>query len=296
MPVREPIIIKRAPSSPIQGLMAAPRPTLVSLSGYRPSFASSVFMPSVNYPRVPQLPVFSAHRKNGLGQNSLVTVNPKVDLTISTGLEKYMFPVGLMAGGAASFLVGSVIPESFRPVTTVIGLGLLGWGVYTLIKGGTAAPAAPAGPTPPPSGATPTTASPQAFQPPTTSAFNTLQIQVVTPQPDQTIAHLGGLFSSDRIPIVMSLFNPSSETVTFNLQFEWDEFPTFAGVNRGPNHGSQSFQVTLGPNEEKNQTFELPYQSSGFGTSSMGVSMAVYKKRTPNEAQQLVTNITFNVT
>ncbi len=220
-----------------------------------------------------------------------------IQLTIQTGIEKYMFPVGLMAGGAASFLIGSVIPESFRPVTTVIGLGLVGWGVYVLIKGGTggasAGPAAP--PPPPPTGAAAAAASPTAFRPPTVSAFSQLQFELVSPKPDQTIEHLGNLFSSDRIPVVMRMYNPTAETVTFNLDFEWDEFPSLIGYNRAPNHGSKAFQMTLGPNEEKNEPFELPYQSSGFATSAMSVSLAVYKKRTPDENPMLISNTTFNV-
>jgi len=233
-----------------------------------------------------------------MGQ-SLVTVNPNVNLTVQTGIEKYMFPIGLMAGGAASFLVGSVIPESFRPITTIIGLGLVGWGVYTLLKGGPGGGAPSAGPTPPPppppTGSSPATASPAAYTPPTASAFSQLQIQLTSPQPDQTIEHLGSLFSSDRIPVVMMIYNPSGETVTFNMNFEWDEFPSMVGYNRAPNHGSKTFQMTLGPNEQKNETFELPYQSSGFATSAMSVNLAIYKQRTAGENPILISNTTFNV-
>jgi hypothetical protein len=67
------------------------------------------------------------------------------------------------------------------------------------------------------------------------------------------------------------------------------------GYNRAPNHGSKAFQMTIGPNQEKNESFELPYQSSGFATSSMSVSLAIYKKRTPDENPMLISNTTFNV-
>jgi hypothetical protein len=264
---------------------------------YRPSFGSPVLMPAGNFrSHVPQIPVFAAHRPANIGQNSLVTVNPNVQLTIQTGIEKYMFPIGLMAGGAASFLIGSVIPEGFRPVTTILGLGLVGWGVYVLIKGGTGSAAAvPAAPPPPPTGAAPAAASPAAFTPPTASAFNQLQFELVSPKPDQTIEHLGNIFTSDRIPVVVRMYNPTAETVTFNLGFEWDEFPSMIGYNRASNHGAKAFQMTLGPNEEKNESFELPYMSSGFATSAMSVSMAIYKKRTPSENPMLISNTTFNV-
>lgn len=289
----EPIRIPKAPMGPYQSLIGTPRPNSVTLAGiHRPRYGSPALMPVGGATKI-RLPAFGQRMGQGL-----VTVNPKVNLTIQTGIEKYMFPIGLMAGGAASFLVGSVIPESFRPITTVVGLGLVGWGVYTLVKGGGAgaAPAAPAGPPPPPpAGATPATSSPAAFTPPTQSAFSQLQFQVVSPQPDQTVEHLGNIFTSDRIPVVMSIYNPSGETVTFNMNFEWDEFPSLVGYNRAPNHGSKSFQMSLGPNEQKNETFELPYQSSGFATSAMTVNLAIYKKRTPDENPMLLSNITFNV-
>lgn len=289
----EPVRILKPATSPFQGLVGTPRPTSVNLSGmYRPRFQSPVLMHSGNFgSQVKALPMFG----NKLGQ--LVSVNPNVQLTIKTGIENYMFPIGLIAGGGASLLLGTAIPENFRSITTVIGLGLIGWGVYTLIKGpgGASVPAGPSVPPPPPTGSAPATSSPPAFTPPTASAFSQLQFQLLSPQPDQTIEHLGNIFTSDRIPVVMMIYNPSGETVTFNLQFEWDEFPSIIGYNRAPNHGSKTFQMTLGPGEQKNETFELPYQSSGFGTTAMSVNLAIYKKRTPDENPFLLSNTTFNV-
>jgi hypothetical protein len=291
----EPIRISQSKPTLFQSLSSTPRPNAVTLAGvYRPRFSSPVLMPNGNFrSQVRPLSPFGPR----LGQ--LVTVNPNVNLTVQTGIEKYMFPIGLMAGGAASFLVGSVIPESFRPITTIIGLGLVGWGVYTLLKGGPTGSGPSAGPTPPPppppTGAAPATASPAAFTPPTASAFSQLQVQLTSPQPDQTIEHLGGIFSSDRIPVVMTIYNPSGETVTFNMNFVWDEFPSMIGYNRAPNHGTKTFQMTLGPNEQKNETFELPYQSSGWGTTAMSVNLAIYKQRTAGENPILISNTTFNV-
>lgn len=291
----EPIRIAQPKPTLFQSLSATPRPNAVALAGvYRPRFSSPALMSGNLRSQVKPLPPFGQRMGQGL-----VTVNPNVNLTIQTGIEKYMFPIGLMAGGAASFLVGSVIPENFRPITTIIGLGLVGWGVYTLLKGGPGGSAAPAGPAapppPPPTGSAPATASPAAYTPPTASAFSQLQIQLTSPQPDQTIEHLGNIFTSDRIPVVMTIYNPSGETVTFNMNFEWDEFPSMVGYNRAPNHGTKTFQMTLGPNEQKNETFELPYQSSGFATSAMSVNLAIYKQRTAGENPILISNTTFNV-
>lgn len=105
-------------------MMNPARPREVTLMGaYRPAYASPRPLP------------FLPERQGRLGQ--LVSVNPQVSVNVQTGLEKYLFPVGLMAAGGASFIVGTVIPPSLKVATTLAGLGLIGWGVFVLIKGGT---------------------------------------------------------------------------------------------------------------------------------------------------------------
>jgi len=254
----------------------------ISLAAYRPPPAR----PFVRRPHVGQL----------------VSVSPNVQVSVNTGIEQYLFPVGLMAGGGAMFVLGTTIPDKLRFLTTLAGLGLLATGVGVLIyrgtKGGGAA-AAPAAP-PPPSGGVPVDSSAPsapAFQPPTVDSFRSLQLQVVSPQPDQSISHSGGFlgFGSKTIPVQLRMFNPSGDQITFNLDFTWDEFPAFTGYDRGQYHGSTSFQVTLGANEEKNQTFDLPMQTDVSWTQ-MQVDMQIYKKRTPDEVQQMLSNITFTVT
>lgn len=260
------------------------RPQEVTLRGaYRPAFAS---------PR----PMLSSSRNPGrLGQ--LVTVNPNVSVNVQTGLEKYLFPVGLMAAGGASFIVGTVIPPSLKVVTTLSGLGLIGWGVYVLIKGGTsAAGAAPAAPPPPPTGATPIEASPQPFVPPSMPAFNMVQIEMVSPIDNATLSSVGTFLGIGipKIPVMLRLYNPAQEAVTFNLEFEWDEFATVADINRSPRHGTQVFQVSLGPGEEKNQEFDLVVQTGGY-SSSISIALSLFKKRVPNENHWLVMTKTFTL-
>ena len=64
----------------------------------------------------------------------------------------------------------------------------------------------------------------------------------------------------------------------------------------GIEHGWKNFDLTRVEQVElKNETFELPYQSSGFGTTAMSVNLAIYKKRTPDENPFLLSNTTFNV-
>jgi hypothetical protein len=263
------------------------RPREVTLLGaYRPAYAA----PS---------PIRATAARGGrLGQ--LVTVNPNVSVNVQTGLEKYLFPVGLMAAGGASFIVGTVIPPSLKVVTTLSGLGLIGWGVFVLIKGGTsggAAGAAPAATPPPPTGATPIEASPQPFVPPSVPAFNMVQIEMVSPIDNATIGSVGTFLGigTPKIPIMLRLYNPTPEAVTFNLEFEWDEFATVADFNRAPQHGTQVFQVSLGPNEEKNQEFDLVIKTGGY-SSSISIALSLFKKRVPNENHWLVMTKTFTVT
>lgn len=234
------------------------------------------------------------------------TISPNIQVEVQTGLDQYLLPLGLMAGGVAAFVLGTALPKKTRPVTTISGLGLVAAGLGVIVyrgwkkSSGAASAAAPAPPPAPPSGGVPVesgSSAPPAFQPPSNDAFNGLQIQVVSPAPDQSIVSSGGFlfFGAKKIPVQLRIYNPSNEQVTFNLDFVWDEMPGFTGYDRGQYHGTQSFQVTLGPNEEKNQTFDLSIQTDVSWTQ-IQAALAIYKKRTPFERDQLLSNITFTVT
>jgi hypothetical protein len=238
------------------------------------------------------------------------TISPNINVQVQTGIDQYLLPIGLISGGVASFVLGTTLDRTWKKVSTIAGLGLVAGGVGVFLYRGwkkssdakaATGPAAPAPTTPPPpSGGVavaPDSSAPPAFQPPTVDAFNTLQFQVVSPAPDQTVNAAGGFLGmgTKKIPVQLRMYNPSNESTTFNLDFVWDEFPGFTGYDRGQFHGSQSFQVTLGPNEEKNQTFELPIQADVVWTQ-IQVALAIFKKRTPLERDQLLSNITFTVT
>lgn len=263
----------------------AVRPQQVKLMGiYRPAYAPA-----------------RVATRNPLGQ--LVTVNPNVSVNIQTGIEKYLFPVGLMAAGGAAFIVGTVIPPSLKILTTLSGLGLIGWGVYALIKGGSSGGSGGAGgapaaaPTPqPPTGATPIEASPQPFVPASLPSFGQVQIEMVSPQPDATIGSVGTFLGigTPKIPVTLRFYNPTQEPLTFNLEFEWDELAAIGDFNRDSRHGTQAFQVSLGAGEEKNQEFDLVIQTGGY-SSSMDVALSLYKKRVPAETRLLVMTRTFTV-
>jgi hypothetical protein len=234
----------------------------------------------------------------------LVSVNPQVTVAVNTGIEQYLFPVGLMLGGGASFLVGTAFPMGVRPYTTVVGLALVASGVGVLIYRGTKAnpPAAAAPAAPAPTGGTPIATAPgqpppASFTPAPVDAFSTIQVSLISPQPDQTIQSAGGFLGvgTKNIPVQVSLYNPSAVDVTFNLNFAWDEMASLVGYSYTPAHGTQSFQVTIPAGQVQNQTFNLPVQSSP-GWSQMQADLQVYTQRSPQDNQQLLQNITFTVT
>ncbi len=251
--------------------------------------------PAVNIQSIPIRSFRPAPRR--LGQ--LVSLNPNVQVQVNTGLEQYLFPVGLMLGGGASFLVGTALPDGAKPATTLVGVGLILSGVGLLIyrglnKPAAAAPAAPSGGVPVSSGQ-----NPPAFTPPPPDAFRALQLVIVSPQADQQLSSEGGvlgwLTGQKTIPVQLRMYNPSSTPVTFNLDFAWDEYPSFGGYDRTHVQGAKSFQVSLGAGEQKNQTFDLPVQTSDTW-SQIQASLQMYTRRTPQESQQLLGNLTFTVT
>jgi len=234
----------------------------------------------------------------------LVTVSPNLQVQVNTGIEQYLFPVGLMAAGGASFLAGTALPEKAKPVTTLLGLALLGAGVGVLIYRGMK-PAAAAGTpaAPPPAGAVPASGGaasappPPAYTAPAPDAFAAMQISVLSPTPDQQVQSVGGFLGlgTKSIPMQVQLYNPSSADVTLTLNFTWDEMPSLVGYDRGTYHGSKAFQVTVKAGQIQNQEFDLPIQTD-VTWSLMNVDAQIYSQRTPADNPQLLSNLTFSVT
>jgi len=229
---------------------------------------------------------------------SLVDVKPEINVkpTIPINIDLGGLPlsIGLFAASGLTFLIRGALPKGWPQTLTIIGGGgLAAAGVINLMlpKAKASAPAAPAAP---PSGVKAAEERPAGFAPPSVPAFSKVQFEMITPQPDQEIEHWGWLFSTDRIPVTVRLYNPTAEPVSFNLEFEWDEMPSLVGYSRESNHGAKAFQVTLGPNEQRNDVFELPVATGGFSTS-LQVAMSVYKKRTPQENRFLLMTRTFVV-
>lgn len=230
---------------------------------------------------------------------------PKIEapVSIQLGLGSLPLSIGLFAGAGVAFLVRSGVPEGWpQTVATVVGAGLAVGGIANLIippkaphPPPPAAPAAPPGPPPPPSGAAAPEEKPAGFTPPSVPAFTRIQLEVVSPKPDQEIKHTGWFLVGDKIPVVIRMYNPTDESVTVNLEFEWDEFPGLIGYTKESHHGSKAFQVTLAAKEQRNDTFELPVQS-GSSWTSLNVALAIYKKRMPEENRFLLQNLTFTVT
>lgn len=233
-----------------------------------------------------------------------VTIDkPSFSTPINIELGALPLSIGLFAGAGLAFLLRGGLPNGWpKNVALFTGAGLAIGGIVNLLlpkKAASAAPsvpAAPAGPAAPASGIVSAEDKGSGFTPPSIPAFTRAQIEIVSPDMDQEIESTGTFLGigTPKIPVQIRFYNPTDESVTFNLEFEWDEMPSVVGYNREPAHGSQSFQVTLAPREQRTEPFGLP-MVGGFSTAT-SVALAVYKKRTPAENRFLVINRTFSVT
>lgn len=231
-----------------------------------------------------------------------VTIDkPTITAPINIELGALPLSIGLFAGSGLAFLVRGGLPNGWpKNVALGTGAGLALGGIVNLLlpkrAPAPATPAAPAGPPAPPSGVVEAGQKAGGFAPPSVPAFTRVQIEMVSPDPGQEIDNTGTFLGigTPKIPVQLRFYNPSEESVTVNLEFEWDEFPSALGYNLDSNHGSKVFQVTLAPHEERNETFELPIVSTGW--SSISIALAIYKKRLPEENRFLVINRTFSVT
>jgi hypothetical protein len=233
-----------------------------------------------------------------------VTIDkPSFSTPINIELGALPLSIGLFAGSGLAFLLRGGLPNGW-PKNVALGTGavLAIGGIVNLLlpkKAASAVPAAPAAPpgaAAPPSGIVSAEDKGSGFTPPSIPAFTRAQIEVVSPDQDQTVEHSGTFLGigTPKIPLKMRFYNPTDESVTLNLEFEWDEFATTLGFDREPQHGSYAAQVTLGPKEERNLPFDLPIVTSR-GWNTLNVALAIYKKRTPDENRFLVINRSFSV-
>lgn len=248
--------------------------------------------------------------KPHMGQGAWVEVRPEIKIespTISTPINIELgglpLSLGLFAAGGLAFLVRGSL-ETGWPKTTALmvgsALGVAGIVNLVLPKKASAPPAA-APPKPmvaptPPSGIIPTEGSPPGFTPPSAPAFSKTVIQMTSPATDQTVEHTGTFlgFGTPKIPVQLQLYNPTEESVTLNLEFEWDEQPSLIGYSRDIVHSSKGFQLTLAPFEQRNETVDLP-MVTGLSTLTT-VGLVLYKRRTPQENKYLVLTRTFSIT
>lgn len=233
-----------------------------------------------------------------LGQ--MVDIKPTVNVTAPLKIELGGLPLsmGLFVGSGLSFLVRGALPKGW-PQATALGAGLIlgAAGVVNLIvptRQAASSQSTPTLPPPPPSGVVESDERPQGYVPPSVPAFQEVQVELVSPKSGETISHTGTFLGigSSKIPVQIRFFNPSDESVTLALSFEWDEAPALLGYTMSPEHGSKEYQVTLAPQEQRTDTFELPQVSPW---STLSVALAVSKKRKIGENSFLIVNTTFNV-
>ena len=253
-------------------------------------------------------PAPRAFRAAKIGQGAWVEVRPDIKIDkpsinapINIELGGLPLSLGFFAGSGLAFLVRTGVPRGWPQTTAlVVGSALAVAGIVNLLmpkaKPGAPAPAAAPAVATPPSGIAPAGTPTGGFVPPSPTAFADVDVEMVSPQSDQDIANTGTFLGigTPHIPLQLRLYNPNAEAVTLNLEFDWNERPSIMGYSRDASYGSKTFQLTLGPNEQRNETLELPMVTSKSTYTTVG--LALYKKRTPNENRVLVLQRTFNVT
>ncbi len=176
----------------------------------RPAFLRQVPLAGPRRPALAWRPPNAGRHLSRLAQ---VEINPNINAPINIGLGTLPVTLGAFIGSAVSFLVGAKV-KSVRPVATVLGVGLAGFGIFNLFFGTSAeaqaqatddAVSAPGGVDATASDSIPATNE---------DAFLTLEARVLSPteQQEVDISAWGAV-----VPIRVRISNPSSSPVTFDL-------------------------------------------------------------------------------
>lgn len=234
----------------------------------------------------------------GLAQTPFVQVTPNVTVqapvSIELGLGALPLSIGLFAGSGVVFLVKGALPEGWpQTVSIVAGAALAVAGVVNLfLPKGVAPPKAPGGqpglpPAGPPASApgTPVQTTQPHF-PATIGAFEAVRGRIVKPADFETVDI--GPFSNS-YPVRVELHNPSTETVTFDLELVGNETP---------NVGNETIstlpaQVTLGPGQTNSLDFSMPISSWEALVDYVDIILVARKRRGPGNPALLVDTKSF---
>lgn len=213
----------------------------------RPPFLRQVPLAGQRRPTLGWRPPHAGRHLSRLAQ---VEINPTIDAPINIGLGTLPVTLGAFIASGVSFLVGGQV-KSVRPIATVLGVGLAGFGIFNLFFGTSAEAQAQEteDAVSPPEGVPADASDPI----PATNedAFGVLDGRVLYPteQQEVDISAWGAT-----VPIQLRISNPSSSPVTFDLVIEHTENPYPIGEVWVT---ETSMRVTLGAGETRDIDTEL---------------------------------------
>lgn len=205
-------------------------------------------------------------------------VTPEIHAPINIDLGALPLTIGLFAGSAVSFLIGSQV-KAARGVTTVVGVGLAGGGILNLLIGSAKAAEAAEG------GVSPVT--PGAVSPPLPAteerAFEQVEARILEPAEFETID--AAFFGTPRIPVRIRVSNPSGQSVTFDLNLAVEEDPS--PVGSVVTH-EDSLRVTLGAGQTRDVDTAVTIESWDALVDFAEVRLTLSKRRIEGGPPQLL--------
>jgi len=246
-------------------------------------------------PLVPWAPAWRPRPR--LAQSPFVQVTPNVTVqapvSIELGLGALPLSIGLFAGSGVVFLVKGALPEGWPQVVgTVAGASLAVAGVVNLFlpkaqAQGQAPGAAPGlpGAVPPSAPGVPVQTT-QPHLPATIGAFESVRGRIVKPADFETV-DIGPFTRS--YPVRVELHNPSTETVTFDLELVGNETPNIGDetISTLPS------QVTLGAGQTSSLDFSMPISSWEALVDYVDIILVARKRRGPGDPALLVDTKSF---
>lgn len=205
---------------------------------------------------------------------SQIEVRPEINAPITIGLGSLPIVIGSFTGAVVVYLLGDQAP-ALKPFTTVVSIGLAGFGIFNLFSSDVSA-AVPGGEELPgsasPAGGGDSSVSP-AIAPTSEEAFPLISGRVMSPTEFQTIEQSPFL---NAIPVRVRLTNPSSAPVTFDMELEVHEIPSPFGAEAT---SAESTRVSLGAGETRDVDISITLTTWGFMVDLVDVYLTVRKRR-----------------
>ncbi len=229
------------------------------------------FRPAPPPVRIGQRLPYRPARRRAMSQ---IEVRPEINAPISIGLGSLPIVIGSFTGAIVVYLLGNQAP-ALKPFTTVVSVGLAGFGIFNLFASDVAA-AVPGGDELPgsasPAGGGDSSVSP-AIAPTSEEAFPLISARVMSPTEFQTVEQSP---FDNAVPVRVRLTNPSEAPVTFDMELEVNEIPTPFG---GEATSAESTRVSLGAGETRDVDVAIMLTTWGWSADTVDVYLTVRKRR-----------------